>query len=286
MIPLFIVAFSIFGSAAASADDAVVAQVGTHEVKLSEVAPYFRDLPASDRESLKKNKEELSRFVRLVLVREAVLRDAAAAGWDKKPEVVAAADHARQQFLAESYLVEVSKVPADYPPEADIKAAYESQKDRMRLPRRYELSQIYIASDAKSADAARKEAAEIASKLKSSPGDFGKIAREKSAERESAARDGKIGWLAEDSVAPEVRKAIAGLSKGQTSAVIEARDGFHIVRVDDLREPGVASYGDVKDELSALLRQQRAALNRDAHVSSLLSRQPISVNEIVLDQLQ
>jgi hypothetical protein len=43
---------------------------------------------------------------------------------------------------------------------------------------------------------------------------------------------------------------------------------------------------EVKGEIAALLRNQRAALNRETHVSTLLQRQPVSVNELALEALK
>lgn len=285
MIPILTLAMAMLGPHDAPAQDAVVAKVGSREVKASEISPYLNDLSPADRTALGKNKEEISRFVRLILMREAVLQDAAAAGWDKRPEVVAALGRVRDQYLMESYLAEVAKVPADYPPESEVKQAYEAAKDKLKLPRRYELSQIFIAADDRGKDAARKKVDDIAAQLKSAPGDFARLARENSNEPASAAKDGKIGWLAEDSIAPEIRKAVAGLAKGQISAPIEGRGGYHIVKVDSVREAGPASFDEAKSELAGLLRNRRAVSNREAHLATLLQRQPVSVNELALDAL-
>jgi parvulin-like peptidyl-prolyl isomerase len=284
MLTVLTLAMAILGSQPAAADDAVVAKVGTREVKASEISPYLSSLRPAERTALAQNKEELARFVRAILLREAVLAEASSAGWEKKPEVVAALARTRDQFLVESYLVEVSKVPADYPSEEEIKKTYEAEKDKLTLPRRYELSQIYIAGQPGDA-ATKKKADDLAGQLKGRPDDFGRLARENSNEQASAPRDGKIGWLPEDKIAPEIRQAISGLSKSQITAAVAGRDGYHIVRVDDLRPAGPATFDEVRNELAGLLRERRAALNREAHMAALLERQPVSVNEIALDAL-
>jgi parvulin-like peptidyl-prolyl isomerase len=272
-------------SASLQADNSVVAKVGSREIKASEIQPYLNALPAAERSALAADKAELGRFVRGLLVRQAVLQDATAAGWDKKPETIAGVSRVRDQYLVESYLVEVGKVPADYPSDDEVKGVYEAEKDRLQMPKRYELSQIFIAAD-EDKSSAQKRAAELAAKAKARPADFGSLAKANSNDAASAARDGKLGWLAESEITPEIRQAVSGLSKGQISAPIDGRAGYHVIKVEDVREAGVAPFDEVKAELTNLLRNRRMALNRESHVASLLERQPVSVNELALEVFQ
>lgn len=284
-LPTLALGILLLAGSTLQADNSVVAKVGSREIKASEIQPYLDALPAAERGALLADKAELGRFVRGILVRQAVLQDATAAGWDKKPETVAGLSRVKDQYLVESYLVEVGKVPANYPDEDEVKRVYEAEKDRLQMPKRYELSQIFIAAD-DDKSAAQKRAADLAARAKSRPADFGSLAKANSNDAASAARDGKLGWLAEESIAPEIRKAVAGLSKGQISAPIEGRAGYHIIKVDDVREAGVAPFEEVKGELTNLLRNRRMALNRESHVASLLERQPVSVNELALETFQ
>ena len=283
--PLVILGILFFAVTPLRADNSVVAKVGSREVKASEIQPYIAALPPAERSALLADKAELGRFVRGILVRQAVLQDATAAGWDKKPETIAGLSRIKDQYIVESYLVEVGKVPADYPAEDEVKRVYDAEKERMQLPKRYDLSQIFIAFDGDKS-AAQKKAADIAAKAKERPPEFGSLAKANSNDAASAARDGKLGWLTDDSITPEIRKAVGGMSKGQISAPIEGRAGYHIIKLDDVREAGLAPFDEVKADLTNLLRNRRTALNRESHVASLLERQPVSVNELALESLK
>jgi len=285
MISTLILAFSLFGSGTSTAADAVVAKMGDREVKASEIAPYLRDLSPPERAALSTDKAELERFVRLVLLREALLQEASSAGWDKKPEVQAGLERVRGQYLVDSYLGEVAKVPDDYPSDAEIEQVYEAEKENLKVPQRYELSQIFIASG-QDKNAARKRAGELHATLQAEPGEFSSLAQRNSDDAASAGRGGKLGWLAADNITPEIRGVLGSLKKGQISKPVEGREGFHIVKVDDTRPAGTASLDEVRGELAALLRQRRAALNRDEHLAGLLQRQPVSINELALDELK
>ena len=281
-----LVAMAAFGPASPlQADNAVVAKIGTREVTAAEVRPYLDGLTAADRTALTADKAALTRFVRSILVNRSVLQDAIEAGWDKKPQTVAGLARLRDQYLVESYLAEVGKVPDDYPSDEEVQKVYAAEKESLQLPRRYRVSQIFIADDGDK-EATRKRAQEIADTLKDEPGEFAALAKRNSNDTASAARGGDLGWLAEAEITPEIRTAVAGLSKGEISAPVAGRSGFHILLLQDKREAGPAPLDEVKGELANLLRNQRAALNRETHVSTLLQRQPVSVNELALEALK
>jgi peptidylprolyl isomerase len=281
-----LVAMAAFGpSSPLQADDAVVAKIGAREVTAAEIRPYLDGLTAADRTALTADKAALTRFVRSILVNRSVLQDAVEAGWDKKPQTVAGLARLRDQYLVESYLAEVGKVPDDYPSDEEVQKVYAAEKESLQLPRRYRVSQIFIADDGDK-EATRKRAQEIADTLKDEPGEFAALAKRNSNDTASAARGGDLGWLAEAEITPEIRTAVAGLSKGEISAPVAGRSGFHILLLQDKREAGPAPLDEVKGELANLLRNQRAALNRETHVSTLLQRQPVSVNELALEALK
>jgi peptidylprolyl isomerase len=281
-----LVAMAAFGPASPlQADDAVVAKIGAREVTAAEVRPYLDGLTAADRTALTADKAALTRFVRSILVNRSVLQDAIEAGWDKKPQTVAGLARLRDQYLVESYLAEVGKVPDDYPSDEEVQKVYAAEKESLQLPRRYRVSQIFIAEEGDK-EATRKRAQEIADTLKDEPGEFAALAKRNSNDTASAARGGDLGWLAEAEITPEIRTAVAGLSKGEISAPVAGRSGYHILLLQDVREAGPAPLDEVKGEIAALLRNQRAALNRETHVSTLLQRQPVSVNELALEALK
>ena len=281
-----LVAMAAFGpSSPLQADDAVVAKIGAREVTAAEIRPYLDGLTAADRTALTADKAALTRFVRSILVNRSVLQDAVEAGWDKKPQTVAGLARLRDQYLVESYLAEVGKVPDDYPSDEEVQKVYAAEKESLQLPRRYRVSQIFIADDGDK-EATRKRAQEIADTLKDEPGEFAALAKRNSNDTASAARGGDLGWLAEAEITPEIRTTVADLSKGEISAPVAGRSGFHILLLQDKREAGPAPLDEVKGELANLLRNQRAALNRETHVSTLLQRQPVSVNELALEALK
>jgi peptidylprolyl isomerase len=266
----------------ALASDPVVARAGDKEITASQIQPYLAKVSPAERDALLQNPAALSRAVRTILLQRQLLDEAKSAEWEKKPETQALLARVRDAAIAESFLESVTALPPDYPGDAEITALYESRKDSLRLPREYRLAQIFIASADDKAKA-KSEASALAKQIKS--GDFAALAKANSDEPRSAAKGGEVGWLAEDSIQPAIRQALVGAGKDAIAGPIELGDGFYFVKILDLREPRTATLDEVRPQLVAALRQERAALNRQAYLERLQAKAPVTLNEIALPGL-
>jgi peptidylprolyl isomerase len=273
--------FLLFATPALAADP-VIARAGDKDITASLIQPYLSGLGEAEREALQYNPAALSRAVRTILLQRQLLDEAKAAEWEKKPETQTLLTRVRDAAIAESFLESVTAIPPDYPGDAEITALYESRKDSLRLPREYRLAQIFIASADDKAKA-KSEAAALAKQVKS--GDFAALAKANSDEPRSAAKGGEVGWLAEDSIQPAIRQALVGAGKDAIAGPIELGDGFYFVKILDAREPRTATLDEVRPQLAAALRQERAALNRQAYLERLQAKSPVTINEIALPGL-
>ncbi|MCX6965710.1 MAG: peptidyl-prolyl cis-trans isomerase [Verrucomicrobia bacterium] len=264
------------------AADPVIARAGDKDITASQVQPYLAKVSPSERDALLQNPAALSRAVRAVLLQRQLLDEAKAADWQKNPETQALLARVRDAAIAESFLESVTAVPANYPGDEEITALYESRKDSLRLPREYRLAQIFIASADDKAKAKSKADA-LAKQVKS--GDFAALAKSNSNEPRSAAKGGEVGWLAEESIQPAIRQALTGAVKDSIAGPIELGDGFYFVKILDVREPRTATLEEVRPQLTAALRQERAALNRQAYLERLQAKSPVTINEIALPGL-
>ncbi|HIE39906.1 MAG TPA: molecular chaperone SurA [Thiomicrorhabdus sp.] len=70
--------------------------------------------------------------------------------------------------------------------------------------------------------------------------DFRKLAVQYS-DRSNALKGGELGWLKPSEIPSFFNEAIAGLSPGDISPVIQSPNGFHIVKLMDKKEAGVAT---------------------------------------------
>jgi len=281
-------AFLAVSPSARPADaDPVIGRVAGVEIKTSQVRPYLSGLPEADRAALSSNPALLSQTVRSLVLQQILFKEALATGWDKLPEIAAQLERLKQAAIADTYLQSISKIPEGYPSEADVKALYEARKADLNVPKQLRLAQIYIAippgSDKAAAEKAGARVDSIMKALKSA--DFADVARDQSDERESAARGGEAGWLAESQIQPEIRKRVSTMAKGSTTEPIRLGDGFYIVKVLDIRDAHTATLEEVKAQLIRALRTERARQNREAYLAKLQQQNPVALDELSLSKL-
>lgn len=267
----------------------IIARVADEDVTSATIAPFFADLSEADRKVLAENPALLNQTVRNAILRRLLMKEALASGWDKKPEVKERIEKVQEAVVLEAYLQEVTAPPAGFPSEKEITDVYESRKADLKVPRQLLLSQIYIpqAEDADKVQAAAAKVLmdQVQAKLKAPNADFAAIASEFSQEKQTAANGGEIGWIAVESLQPEVRKAVASLPKGAVSAPVQMPDGFYIVKVNDIREERTPELKEVRDQIVEALKQQRTRQNLEAYLAKVRAQYPMSINELSLPEL-
>ncbi len=288
IIPL--IALTLLGfSTPTKADNTVIAKVGDSEVKADDIKPLIEKLPLRDQLLLSKDPSALNNLVRELIVQQLVFKEALSKKWDQQPQVAAQLERIRQQSITQSYLQSLAIPPADFPSQSDLEAAYNALKknNALQVPKQYHLAQIYIACP-KGADKASEEKAQ--SKLDSvqkalKNGDFNSVAKAQSEDATSAQRGGDLGSLGETQIQPEIRNAVASLSKNGTCDPIRMNDGWHIIRVLEVKEPYTATLDEVKIPLTNELRKEKAQFIAKAYLAKLLQQNPVTLNEIEISKL-
>ncbi|MFW6085972.1 MAG: peptidylprolyl isomerase, partial [Myxococcota bacterium] len=101
-------------------------------------------------------------------------------------------------------------------------------------------------------------------------GDFAELASEHSADPGSASRGGDLGWNPEGRMVPEFDEVQFALEPGEVSDVVETEFGFHIIKVEEVREGDVPEQ-EAKREIAERLYAERRAeqLAREAAQDAL-----------------
>lgn len=148
-------------------------------------------------------------------------------------------------------------------PEDDVKTYYEQNKAKWGTPEQRRSRHILIAVDAKAADAdkqqAKKKAQDLLEKLKKTPDDFAKLAKEFSADPGSAASGGDLGFNAKGVMVGAFDAAVFGMKEGQLSDVVETDFGYHIIQVTGIRGGASKPFEQVRGEIEVELRKQLAS---------------------------
>jgi len=272
-----------------AADTTVIAKVGDNEVRAEDIKPFIEKLSVRDQLVLSKDTAMLNDFVREIIIQQLVYKEALSKKWEQQAQVAAQLEKIRQQAITQSYLQALSTPPEDYPSQADLQAAYDALKknNALQVPKQYRLAQIYVAcpkgSDKDTEAKAQAKLDAVVKAVKS--GDFATVAKSQSDDASSAQRGGELGFLAESQIQPEIRSTLSSLSKGATSDPVRMNDGWHVVKVLEVKEPYTATLDEVKGSLANELRNQRAQVLGKSYLAKLLQQNPVTLNEIAVSKL-
>jgi len=145
--------------------------------------------------------------------------------------------------------------------ESEIRAAYESRKAEFAEPEQRRARHILIKVAAGASEgayaAARKKIEAALERIKAGE-DFGSVARELSEDAATAAKGGELAWFKAGAMAPAFDQAVFSMDKGALSDIIETQQGFHLIKLEDVRPAHQRPYEEVKVQLKAELLQARA----------------------------
>lgn len=223
-----------------------------------EIPPLYGELIKREMAQGQPDSPQLDARVRESLINlELLSRAALDQGLDKRPELAAALDIRRKDQLAKAYLEDYVK--AHPVTDAEIKATYDKAKAEGVQPE-YRARHILVKTEAE----AKKILADLGKKAK-----FEDLAKKHSKDPGSAKNGGALDWADRRAYVPEFSEALAGLKKGETTKTpVKSQYGYHIIRLDDVRQPELPPLDAVRDQITQQIQQQRV---RDAIMAARAS---------------
>lgn len=182
-----------------------------------------------------------------VIAREIFMQEAQKRGLDATPEYKAQIELARQTILIRELFAEFQKTSAVT--DADVQAEYDKFV-AANGGKEYRARHILVETPA--------QAEAILASLKKG-GKFEDIAKKQSKDPGSGANGGDLDWAAPGNYVKEFSEAMVALKKGEVSAPVQSQFGFHIIRLDDVREAQLPKLEDVKPQIVQQMTQQRMA---------------------------
>jgi peptidyl-prolyl cis-trans isomerase C len=189
-----------------------------------------------------------------LIVREVMMQEALKQGYDKNAAVKQQLENARQAIvinaLARDYL---TKNPVK---DAEIKAEYDRFKAQAG-DKEYHVRHILVGSEA--------EAKAIIAKLKGGA-KFEELAKS-SKDQGTAANGGDLDWATPSSFPKEFSDAFVKLQKGAiTDTPVQTPNGFHVIKLDDVRPAKLPSLDEVKPQIAEALQQRKLQAYQDEMV--------------------
>jgi peptidyl-prolyl cis-trans isomerase C len=188
---------------------------------------------------------QLREAIRGELQTRAVLSKAARdKGLDRTGDVKAQMELSAQSALIRAYLADYSK--SNGPTDASLKAEYDRIKSQLG-DKEYRARHILVEK--------KTEAEEIIKALQGGEA-FEKLAG-RSKDEGSKVKGGDLDWAAPGNYVKPFADAMVGLQKGKfTAQPVESQFGWHVIRLDDVREAKIPSFDEVKPQLSQRLQNE------------------------------
>lgn len=183
-----------------------------------------------------------------VIAREIFLQEAQKRGLDASDDFKTQMELARQTILIrELFADQQKKNPVT---DAEVKAEYDKFV-AANGGKEYKARHILVEKE----DEAKKVIADLKKGQK-----FEDLAKKQSKDPGSGANGGDLDWATAASYVPEFAQAMTKLSKGQTSTEpVKSQFGWHVIRVDDIREAQLPKLEDVRPQIAQQLQQQKLA---------------------------
>ncbi len=227
----------------ALADDKSAAMVNGVSIPQTRIDARVKDAVAQGQTDT----PELRKAIRENMIRfELVIQEAKKLGLDKKPEVVQQIDAATQQVLLSAFVRDYAE---SHPISDDVlKQEYDKLKAKLG-DKEYNARHILVATEA--------EAKDIITQLGGKkPKKFEALAA-KSRDTGSAENGGSLGWSAPSNFVPEFATALTNLKKGEyTKTPVQSQFGWHVIKLDDVRDLKAPPFDEVKPQLQQRLQQQ------------------------------
>ncbi|MFM8901095.1 MAG: peptidylprolyl isomerase [Burkholderiales bacterium] len=200
---------------------------------------------AAQGQTLRPDTEKLVRD-RLVM-EEIMVQEAQKRGLERSPEYIARVNQVKNELLMQAlFMDEQTKNPVT---DADVKAEFDKMVAAQGGEPEYRARHILVKEE--------KVALSLLKQIKAGR-KFEDLAKKNSIDPGSAQNGGDLGFMAGSGLVPEFAQALAKLKLGElTSAPVKTQYGYHLIKLEEKRDPTPPKFDDVKDRIKQGLMQQK-----------------------------
>ena len=221
--------------------DTVVAKVNGSDITLGQMAAMKLGLPP---DMAGMPAPELWDLMLDQMIRQAAMAEVGEATMTPRDKAALVID--RRAYLAGAALERLAEFE---PTDAEIQAAYKKAFPADKPVTEYDADHILLETE----EAAKAVIDELAKGA-----DFAKLAEERSVDTASGVNGGDLGWFAQDRMVKEFGDAVAGMKKGETSAVpVKSQFGWHVIKLNDTRVQQPPALADIRDALVQQIRREK-----------------------------
>lgn len=189
-----------------------------------------------------------------VVLNEIFTQEAERRGLAATPEYRRQMELVRQNVLIQALFQDFEK--KNPVTDAEIKAEYDKFKAQAGQEKEYRARHILVDKE--------EDAKRLIAQIKGGAS-FEDLAKKNSKDTGSAVNGGDLDWAEANVYVPEFSQAMVKLSKGQvTDTPVKSQFGYHVIKLEDVREVQFPPLEEVKPQIQQRLQQQKMIEFRDS----------------------
>ncbi|MEN8257882.1 MAG: peptidylprolyl isomerase [Thermodesulfobacteriota bacterium] len=206
-------------------------------------------------------------------------QEAKSQGINKESLVQAKINDLTSRVLVEELIVR-STGKSEVPDKA-LQAYYDSHKadyaHEAMVKAQHILIKVDDANNKEQVEAAKKTIMDIKSRLDKGQS-FDTLAQKLSDDVGSKMNGGDLGFFGKGSMVPEFEAAAFNTKKGEVSAPIQTKFGWHLIKVTDTKKPGFTPMAEVKEDITAKVRAENQQAEVESMLATLKKKFPVTIH--------
>jgi hypothetical protein len=157
---------------------------------------------------------------------------------------------------------------------AYVQTFWDENRENYNTPEQIRASHILVKTE--------EEAKAILAQLEAGA-DFAAVAREKSTDTGSAAKDGDLGWFERGKMVQEFEDAAFSLEVGQRSGIVQSTFGYHIILSTGKKPSAQPELADVRDQVEADVKQEIVTERANTWYNEVMAAAEVVVHNPMLE---
>jgi peptidyl-prolyl cis-trans isomerase D len=165
--------------------------------------------------------------------------------------------------------------------EDEIKTYYEDNpnnfKEEKQVKAKHILFKLSSGATAETEKSVKAKAEKVLEKARAGE-DFSKLAKEYSEDESTKDNGGDLGYFKKGQMVSAFENAAFSLPKGGLSSLVKTSFGYHIIKVEDIKEAKTLNLQEAHDQIADMLATSKAKELADEKILSLVDKMPSDVD--------
>jgi parvulin-like peptidyl-prolyl isomerase len=229
------------------------------------------------------NRTVLEDLARQLMVTKILSGEAVEGNLHQDPMIAYEIERSKAVALAKARLAQIENVEIDEPVKLQLgKEYYFNHEEEFSIPEERSISHILLTAKGKDEEKLQ-QAQALMQALEQAPEQFAALAKEKSEDKNSAAKGGALGWATKERfVKPFADAAFSIKEEGGIVGPVQTNFGYHIIKLDELKAGRLKPYAEVEESAVAKAVKAFRTERREQYLTNLRASGDRKLNEALL----